>query len=62
MNLVPDQNEVREVALAIYTEFVRERDPGQALRRFNRAKPATRESFEREAKAAIATINAIRGT
>lgn len=43
---------ITEVAFAIYAEFSRERDPDRARRRFDWLKPAVREQFEREAKAA----------
>lgn len=49
---------VQAIALAIYTEFVRERDPERALRRFNRLPQVTRESFENEAKAALRVAEA----
>lgn len=49
---------VQHVALAIYTEFVRERDPQRALQRFNRMPDATREQFENEAKAALRVADA----
>lgn len=49
---------VQHVALAIYTEFVRERDPQRALQRFNRLPQPTREHFESEAKAAIRVCEA----
>lgn len=49
---------VKHVALAIYTEFVRERDPQRALQRFNRMPDATREQFEDEAKAALRVADA----
>lgn len=47
---------VTAVAFAIYREFSRERDPDRARRRFDDLKPATREQFEREAKAAIRVV------
>lgn len=43
---------IHEVAFAIYAEFSRERDPERARRRFANLPTATREQFEREAKAA----------
>lgn len=43
---------IYEVALAIYSTFVRERDPDRARRRFNNLKPAIREQYEAEARAA----------
>lgn len=49
---------VQDVALAIYTEFSRERDPYRALQRFKRLPDITRESFEQEAKAAIRVCEA----
>lgn len=49
---------VQHVALAIYTEFVRERDPQRALQRFKRLPDTTRENFEAEARAAIRVCEA----
>jgi hypothetical protein len=53
-------DEVEEVAFAIYAEFSRERDPDRARRRFEKMPDVTREQFEREAKAAIRVVDAIR--
>lgn len=49
------------VALAIYTAFVRERDPDRALYRFKRLKPAIRQQFINEAEAAISVVAAYTG-
>lgn len=44
---------VTEVAFAIWQAFARERDPDRAGRRFDALRPAIRDQFETEAKAAI---------
>lgn len=50
---------VTEVAFAIYAEWSRERDPERARKRFARLPDATREQFEREAKAAMRVCEAL---
>ncbi len=47
---------VTETAFAIYREFSRERDPDRARKRFEGLKPAIRDQFETEAKAAIRVV------
>ncbi len=49
-----------EAAFAIYAEFVRERDPARARHRFERLKPAIRQQYESEAKAAWRVFEAYR--
>jgi len=47
---------ITETAFAIYREFSRERDPDRARKRFENLRPAVREQFEAEAKAAARVV------
>ncbi|WP_041544595.1 MULTISPECIES: hypothetical protein [Chelativorans] len=49
---------VSETAFAIYQTWSRERDPDRARRRFEALRPAIRDQFEAEAKAAIRVVEA----
>lgn len=49
---------IAEAAFAIFHTWSRERDPDRARRRFENLKPAIREEFEAEAKAAARVIEA----
>lgn len=48
---------VEHVAFAIYRTFTRNLDPEGARLRFERLKPASREQYENEARAAIEAVD-----